>query len=55
VKILISEGSPNYKVYFSKDDKQYYVNFNSNYERLTRVLAQRHSDIKVTYSYITNY
>lgn len=55
VKILISEGSPNYKVYFSKDDKQYYVNFNSNYERLTRVLAQRHSDIKVTYSYVTNY
>lgn len=49
VCIFISQASPNYQVFFEKDSKKYFVNFNSNCDRLQRALARGHSDCKVTY------
>lgn len=52
--IEISLVSPVFKVFFEKDNKKYFVNYNSA-DRLNNILKKRHPNIKVTYQYKTNY
>ena len=55
MRIYVSEGQPNYRVYFQRDSKEYYVSFLNNSQKLRATLEKRHPSTQLTYHYVTNY